>query len=138
MSQFRYTAAHRRAEHMQHVDMLSRLHEPRGSGKSPGGRRAAREVTRDGSVSADPPTVGARAAGRTAALRPRPRPGWRAVRRPWAAPGGLRRRRRPGGATAALLMVGRSAPGGRRRRRRPGGATADLLLVPGPRIVRRP
>lgn len=28
VSQFRYTAAHRRADQMQHVDMLSRLHEP--------------------------------------------------------------------------------------------------------------
>ena len=29
MSQFCYSAVHRRAEHMQHADMLSRLHEPR-------------------------------------------------------------------------------------------------------------
>ena len=61
VSQFRYVAKHRRAEHMQHVDMLSRLHEPRQTGRAaavrdvPPGDRADRP-DRD-------PVVGAAAGG---------------------------------------------------------------------------
>ena len=57
VSQFRYISAHRRAEHMQHVDMLSRLHEPQGSGDSDVDLRDAEDEVPNARETAGPTVV---------------------------------------------------------------------------------